>query len=66
MYGPAAQVGDLVKIRRAELTEHIFAGIVGVVIDIVEMPDGYISYEVLCQDGKEWFQDYEVKSLDGD
>ena len=67
MYGPSIKVGDLVKIRSTKLTEHFFAGAMGVVIDIMDAhDDGYVSYEVLYKNGKTWFHDYEVERLGGD
>ena len=62
------KVGDIVRLRRhamARLKSVVyFSGNivqVGLIIDCMEMEDGFYEYEVQFEHGREWFSDVELE-----
>ena len=51
------KIGDLVTIRLGELNAK------GIILDCLEMNDGFYSYEVLFEGMIEWFSDLELEAF---
>ena len=55
--------GALVKIRSKE---KIFIDKVGLILDSMEMPDGYAWYEVMIENERHWFDEIHLEVLNED
>ena len=53
-------IGDLVRVSSHEKAH---SGKVGIVIDAVDLPDGYTMYEVLIEQSKDWFDDIDLELI---
>ena len=54
-------IGDLVEVSQAK--KQGLACSVGIVIDALDMPDGYTKYEVLIDNQFIWFDDYQISEI---
>ena len=53
-------IGDLVRVRSHE---KYLSGKAGLIIDAIDLPDGYTMYEVLIEKSVDWFDDIDLEVL---
>jgi hypothetical protein len=53
-------IGDLVRVRSHE---KYHSGKMGIIIDALDLPDGFTMYEVLIEKNVGWFDDIDLELL---